>query len=151
MVLSNLVATLINKFLSPFVDELAAEQLKIFTWSGQVKLTDVSVKSNAFDALDLPCVVQHGTIGKIEAAVPWTNIYSEPIVINISDVYVVAVPNTKTKFAAKADEEAEWIFKKQCLENIEKAKKELIEGKLIENLLNLKLKLIFEFSFQNGQ
>lgn len=94
MVLSTLITTIINSFLSPFVDELTAEQLNIFTWSGQVSLTNVSIKPNAFDQLKLPFRIVHGHIGRIYASVPWRNIYAEPIVIKVSDVYAVALPNS---------------------------------------------------------
>lgn len=131
MVLSQLAATLINKFLSPFVDELAAEQLNVFAWSGQVSLKDVSIKRNAFDSLNLPFRVVHGTIGKIQATVPWTNIYTESIVINISDVYIVAIPNAEIRFDPQAEEQYEWDAKKKFLDNIEKTKQQLQEGMLI--------------------
>ena len=94
MVFSSVIATIINRFLSPFVDELTANQLNVFAWSGQVSLVNVSVKPNAFDSLKLPFRIVHGHIGRIDASVPWMNIYTEPIVIKISDVYVVAVPNS---------------------------------------------------------
>ena len=94
MVFSSAAASLINLYLSPYVDEVTANQLNVFAWSGSVSLENVSVKPNAFDSLKLPFRVIHGHIGKIDATVPWMNIYSSPIVINITDVFVLAVPNT---------------------------------------------------------
>lgn len=94
MVFSAAFTSIANRFLSPFVDELAAEQLKIFGWSGKATLSNVSIKPNAFDALKLPFRIVHGHIGHIEASVPWLSIYFDPIVITISDVYVFALPNS---------------------------------------------------------
>lgn len=96
MVLSSVISSLINKFLSPFVDDLAADQLNVFAWSGQVQMTDVSIKQNALDSLNLPFRVVHGHIGRIDATVPWMNIYSGSIIVEISDVYAVAIPNYGT-------------------------------------------------------
>ncbi|KAJ6225422.1 hypothetical protein RDWZM_003967 [Blomia tropicalis] len=125
MVFSSVVASLINKFLSPFVDELTSNQLNVFAWSGKVSLTDVSVKPNAFDSLKLPFRVIHGHIGRIEASVPWMNIYTEPIVIKISDVYVVSIPNSEIKYDEEEEKRYEWNIKKAYLENIELMKQKI--------------------------
>ena len=61
-----------------------------------MKLTNVNIKPNAFDGLKLPFRLVHGHIGSINASVPWLNIYTEPIVIEISDIFAVIVPNNRT-------------------------------------------------------
>ena len=94
MVFESLVANLLNKYLSQFVDELTAKQLNLFAWSGNISLDNIAVKANAFDSLSLPFRVIHGHISRIEASIPWKSLYSSPVVIRLSDVYVVAVPNT---------------------------------------------------------
>ena len=101
MVLSSVIAGLIKKFLSPFVDESTATQLNVFAWSGQVSLSNIQIKPNAFDALKLPFRIVHGHIGSIDAQVPWMNIYSGSIVIKIKDVYVMAVPNSGLFFLSE--------------------------------------------------
>ena len=94
MVFESLVANLLNKYLSEFVDELTAKQLNLFAWNGNISLDNIAVKSNAFDSLNLPFRVTHGHISRIEASFPWKSLYSSPVVIKLSDVYVVAVPNS---------------------------------------------------------
>nr|XP_046914733.1 vacuolar protein sorting-associated protein 13-like [Dermatophagoides farinae] len=125
MVLSNLVTSLMKNFLSPFVEDFNADQLNIFGWSGQFTLSNVNIKPNAFDSLRLPFRVTHGFISQIEAQVPWMNIYTEPIVIRISDVYAVIVPNTEIAYNEKDEKDYEWQLKKSYLENIEQIKQKL--------------------------
>jgi vacuolar protein sorting-associated protein 13A/C len=93
MVFETIVANLLNKYLSQFVDEVTAKQLNLFAWSGTISLDNIKVKPNAFDSLSLPFRVIHGHIGRIEALIPWKALYSSPVVIKLSDVYVIALPN----------------------------------------------------------
>ena len=130
MVFTNVITSIFNRFLSPFVDELTANQLNIFAWSGQATLSNVSIKPNAFDALKLPFRIVHGHIDQIEASVPWMNLYSEPIIIHISDVYVVALPNSEIAFNEMEEKQFEWAIKKSYLEKIERMKQHIKDGKL---------------------
>ena len=90
----------------------------------------MSVKPNAFNALKLPFRIVHGHIGLIDASVPWMNIYSEPILIKISDVFVVAVSNSEVTFNEEEEKQFEWTTKKSYLENIENMKQKIKDGKL---------------------
>jgi len=94
MVFEKVIAGLLNKYLFQFVDELTAKQLNLFAWSGTISLDNIKVKPNAFDSLSLPFRVIHGQIGRIEAVIPWKTLYSSPVVIKLSDVYVIALPNS---------------------------------------------------------
>src|SRR5687768_4854629 len=102
MAFSRVFATIINHYLSPFVDEMTANQLDVFAWSGKVSLLNVSINPNAFDSLKLPFHIVHGHIGLIDASVPLMNIYNDPMAIKIiqidPDVYVVAVPNSEITY-----------------------------------------------------
>lgn len=64
-------------------------------FEGNVLLNNLAIKENAFDALDLPFRVIHGHIGHIEASIPWTSIYTSPVICTLKDVYLIAVPNTR--------------------------------------------------------
>lgn len=131
MVLSNLITSLMKKFLSPFIEDFNADQLNLFGWSGKFSLSNVNIKQNAFDSLRLPFRITHGYIGQIEAEVPWLNIYTEPIIIRINDVNAVIVPNIEVEYDEKEEQEYEWQLKKVYLQNIEliKLKIEEMSGK----------------------
>ncbi|XP_054161337.1 intermembrane lipid transfer protein Vps13-like [Oppia nitens] len=122
MVFESLVANLLNKYLSQFVDELTAKQLNLFAWSGNISLDNIAIKGNAFDSLSLPFRVIHGHIARIECSIPWKSLYSSPVVIKLSDVYVLAVPNAETKYDDPYEELLLWTDKLKQLEKIEEAK-----------------------------
>lgn len=50
------------------------------------------LKKTAFDSFDLPVVVTHGFVGKLKIVIPWTSLDTQPVTLEISDVYFVVVP-----------------------------------------------------------
>lgn len=145
MVLSSVATTIINRFLSPFLDELSANQLKFFGLSGKASLENVSVKPNAFDLLKLPIRVVHSQIGRIDISVPWMNLYTEPIVIKVSDVYLLALPNWEVRYDEEEEELFAWKAKKAALETFESMKQKFKEGKVKKVLQPTKTNLHISF------
>jgi vacuolar protein sorting-associated protein 13A/C len=67
--------------------------LKLFTWNKTFSLHNIEIKTNSFDSLSLPFRVIHGRIGRIEANISWKALFSSPVVIKLSDIYIIALPN----------------------------------------------------------
>lgn len=61
--------------------------------TGKFELKNLSVKENALDALDLPFRIVHGKVGNLSASIPWSSIYTSPVILNMSNILVVAAPN----------------------------------------------------------
>lgn len=129
MVLSRVVTSIINQYLSPFVDDLSSDQLNLFSLSGDISLTDVALKANAFEELKLPLRIVHGNIGRIEISIPWLSLYSAPIQVKVSDVYAVVQPNWEVTLSEKEEKEAQWTRKKATLDSLEQLKQKLKESK----------------------
>ncbi len=129
MVLSSVVTSLINQFLSPFLDEMSADQLSLFSLSGRTTLLNLALKPTALDALKLPVRVVHGTVGRIEVEIPWLSLYSSPITVHVSDVYVVALPNWEVCPTEEEEAAAEWKRKKAALDSLAELKAKLKERK----------------------
>lgn len=82
-------------------------------------MKDLLIKPDAFrKKFDLPINLVYGKLGSIVAKFPWKNIYTQPIVITIEDVYVLAVPNV---------EEKEFDPLKQALEDLATKRAELLK------------------------
>ena len=58
MVLENLVASLIKRYLGPYVKNLNHDQLEINLFKGVVDLEDVEIRSDCLDFLKLPLTVK---------------------------------------------------------------------------------------------
>lgn len=54
-------------------------------------------------------VVYQGYLGKLELQIPWTNLKQQPVIVEISDLFVLAGP--KVAGDVNTDEEAEKVFR----------------------------------------
>lgn len=90
--LASIVNSILKRYLAFLFEDLVLEEV---SFTGKLTMRAVRIKTTAFDALKLPFRVIHGFAGQVNATIPWlVSIYTEPVIIRISDVYVLAVPNT---------------------------------------------------------
>lgn len=90
-----------------------------------------------------------GTIGKVQLQIPWSSLWNQPVIVNIEDVHIVAVPIiTEEKFDEEKNKKLLRALKKKALEDVDK-KRDLIGGPklfteyLITNIIkNLQLNII---------
>ena len=82
-------------------------------WSGQVTLTDLKLRREACYALGLPFSIKAGYIEHVELSIPWNKLGSEPVVLTMDGVYLVAGPLDEG--AAQEDEAAagEWAWSRK--------------------------------------
>lgn len=125
MVFESVIANLLNAYLGHFIDDVNASQLQLGAWKGNVELKNLAIKEDAFASLDLPFKIIHGHIGKLTAIIPWSSLYSSPVKLSLSDVYVVAVPNVLEEYDEEIEIERAWQAKKKQLNLIEMTKKNL--------------------------
>ncbi|CAG5116191.1 unnamed protein product, partial [Candidula unifasciata] len=123
MVFESIVVELINKYLGEFVEDLDKSQLSIGIWSGDVVLKKLNLKESALDHFNIPVKIKAGHLGKLTLKVPWKNLYSEPVVVHIQDIYALTVPNTAVQYDAELDRQAQFAEKQARLAQIEFQKK----------------------------
>ncbi|CAH1112949.1 unnamed protein product [Psylliodes chrysocephalus] len=139
--LEGAVARVLNQLLGKYVVDLDTENLNVGIFSGQVQLTDLKLKPEALYELNLPIEVRVGTIGKIRLQIPWTSLWSQPIIINIEDLHIVAGPIvSKEKFDPEKNKRLTRAAKKKALADLDD--KDILGGPtsfsehLITNILN---------------
>ncbi|KAF7282566.1 hypothetical protein GWI33_002356 [Rhynchophorus ferrugineus] len=123
MVFESVVSQILNKALGSFVENLDGNQLNIGIWGGDVNLKDLVLKSSALNSLDLPIQAVYGKIGNLILKVPWKSIYTQPTVVIVEDIYLLAQPNAQVKYDAEKEEKSIIESKKKEIEKIENAKK----------------------------
>ncbi|CEG72298.1 hypothetical protein RMATCC62417_07879 [Rhizopus microsporus] len=146
--LESVVSTLLNRVLGAYVSNLNYNQLKIGIWSGEVKLRDLKLRREALDKLNLPIDVLEGYLGELTLTIPWNNLRGKPVLIDIKDVYVLAVPRNESSMTTEELAEREHEAKMRKLENaelmmqhieddaIENAKNDTFANQLITRILN---------------
>ena len=60
--------------------------------NGNVELTNMKLKQSLFDSMPIPLKLKFGQIGLIKLKIPVWNLLSQPLVIEIRDVFALAEP-----------------------------------------------------------
>lgn len=123
MVFENVVSQILNKVLGDFVENLDGNQLNIGIWGGDINLKDLVLKSSALNALDLPVQVVYGKIGNLVLKVPWKSLYTQPTIVIVEDIYLLAQPNLQVTYDPVKEDKSIIEARTKEIEKIENAKK----------------------------
>ncbi|XP_068229043.1 intermembrane lipid transfer protein VPS13A-like [Palaemon carinicauda] len=92
------VAGLVNRFFGQYLEDLNTQEVNDALLSGQVNLTNLKIRHDALSFLDiyygspLPIEVKKGIIGRVSLTIPYSSFFTQPVVINIEDVFILATP-----------------------------------------------------------
>ncbi|KAF6135498.1 hypothetical protein GIB67_015351 [Kingdonia uniflora] len=95
--LEDQVAFLLQKYLGNYVRGLNKEALKISVWQGDVELTNMQLKPEALNALNLPVKVKAGFLGSVRLKVPWSRLGQEPVLVYLDRIFILAEPATQVE------------------------------------------------------
>jgi vacuolar protein sorting-associated protein 13A/C len=121
MVFESVLVSVLNRFLSPYVKDLNASQLKVAIWSGEVKLENLTLKENALTQFDVPIRIFNGRIDKLHLKIPWKSLYTDPVVIEVDGVYVICGSEAATKYDPKKEAKENREVKMRKVKEIEEA------------------------------
>ncbi|CAG9562322.1 unnamed protein product [Danaus chrysippus] len=130
------VAGILNRLLGKYVQDLDTEHLNVGIFSGNVNLTDLKLKPEALYELDLPIDVKIGTIGKVNLQIPWSGLYTQPVVVHIEDVLILVGPAiSNSYFDPERERRLTRAAKRKILQDLE-AESEILKGpqNFFENL-----------------
>lgn len=116
--LESVVAGVLNRVLSLYVDNLDTSQLNIGIWNGEILLKNLKLRKAALDKFNLPVEVSEGFMGELKLSVPWSNLSGKPVRVLIENVYLLAVPTSSSGTVAE-DEERSQAAKQEKLINAE--------------------------------
>ena len=57
--------------------------------SGDVLLENLQIKNTLFDNMPLPFKLHYGKVGRIFLDIPMTGIFSKPLKIELSDIFMI--------------------------------------------------------------
>ncbi|KDR17657.1 Vacuolar protein sorting-associated protein 13C [Zootermopsis nevadensis] len=113
------VATILNRYLGKYIQDLDTENLNVGIFSGDVQLTELRLKPEALYELDVPIEVKVGTIGRICLSIPWTGLYTQSVTVSVEDVYVIAGPVVDRPYDPEKEKRLIRAAKKKKLEDLE--------------------------------
>ena len=77
---------LLDQLLGPYIANLSRDKLRVGVWSGNVVFSDLVLRDDALDGLELPVLLTRGSIGRLQLRVPWSRLRSQPIELVLEDV-----------------------------------------------------------------
>ncbi|KAK3737381.1 hypothetical protein QZH41_011519 [Actinostola sp. cb2023] len=120
--LEGLAAWILRTYVGEYVENLNTDQLSIGV--GTVDLHNLPLKKTALRGLDLPLEVKSGFIGHLQLSIPLTRPKSEPWIININKLYLVAGPQQLDQYNEDEEKANVWNRKKKQLDLFEAQWKE---------------------------
>lgn len=115
-----IIAKILNKYLSEYIDAVDYKNLNIGLFSGSVELKNIKIKPSALFQFDLPIDVKYGTIGKLKINLSWRKIMSEAAVLEIEDLFVLCGPFEDKIHDPNKIKEIHDAYKRKKLTEIEK-------------------------------
>ncbi|KAI3625696.1 hypothetical protein CBS9595_001057 [Malassezia furfur] len=112
--LEGVLASVLNRFLSAYVDNLSTNQLNVGIWNGDVKLKNLRLKRTALEKLRLPIDVKEGYLGQLTLFIPWSNLKGKPVRVLIENVSLLASPRGASVELDEAEEEERLQIQKQA-------------------------------------
>ncbi|GFN93642.1 vacuolar protein sorting-associated protein 13d, partial [Plakobranchus ocellatus] len=125
--LEGLAAWVLNTYVGEYVENLNTAQLSIALLQGAVELDNLPLKKDALKSLDIPIEVKTGFIGKITLQIPLRRLRSEPWVISIEKLYLVAGPLSNLQYDEEKEKQTEEEHKQKMLDALE-AKWKIFQG-----------------------
>ncbi|KAF9624988.1 hypothetical protein IFM89_016808 [Coptis chinensis] len=125
--LEDQVANLLQRYLGNYVKGLNKEALKISVWQGDVELTNMQLKPEALNALNLPVKVKAGFLGSVRLKVPWSRLGQEPVLVYLDRIFILAEPATHVEGCSE-----------DALQEAKKSRVREMEIKLLESKQQLK-------------
>lgn len=118
--LKGLAAWVLNTYLGKYLENLNTDQLSIALLQGEVELENIPLKKDALNSFELPLEIRAGFVQKIKVTIPFTRLRSEPWVISIEGLYIVAGPvQLHAEFNEEAEEQNKQFRKLSKLDAIE--------------------------------
>ncbi|ELT97897.1 hypothetical protein CAPTEDRAFT_149660 [Capitella teleta] len=128
--LEGLVAWVLNTYIGEYVENLNTDKLSVGILQGQVDLSNLPLKKDALRNLDLPLEVKSGFIGHISLSIPLRRVRSEPWVITLEKLYLVAGPLKEVKCQREKKKQQDLDRKKARLQELEEKWKVIYSNRL---------------------
>lgn len=88
----SIVSDALASHLGKFIEGLNSDTLNIAIWTGEVALNNLKLKRDLFSEFDIPFIIKNSTIGKLQISIPWRNILSGKIIIRLTNLSVLIIP-----------------------------------------------------------
>ena len=86
------LTNILNSYLGEIVEDLDLDNIGSGALHGDILLIDLKLRPDCLSVLELPLEVKYGSIGKLSLKIPWTNLASSPVTVNIQVRSILTTP-----------------------------------------------------------
>ena len=90
--MESLLVPIVNRILGEYISNLEPKQLEMSLWSGQVKLKNLELRRDMFSQWNIPISVVYGKIDNLMLIIPWNDLRTKPLKIQVGNVYLLCQP-----------------------------------------------------------
>lgn len=93
-----IVQSLIKKLLGEYIETTNNKDIDVGLLSGQVKVKHLKFKEDVFQKMGWPLRIIFGEISNLYLKIPWKNLSSSPVVVEIDGINVLTKLLSEGKF-----------------------------------------------------
>ena len=129
MSISSVVKGLLAKYLGKYIKGLDDDALSM-GWSA-TELDNLELQESLFDDMGLPMVLHKGFVGKLKLVIPWAQLATlssqTKIVVELSDIYAVAIAKADVKYDAEEEARKQISAKEKLVQAFEDQRKKALK------------------------
>jgi vacuolar protein sorting-associated protein 13A/C len=91
----SLVENLISKIMGEYIEGLNKKDIKVGILSGKVEIKNLRLHPQLFHKLGFPFKILIGKIALVKLKIPWKNLQSMPVVVDVDGIYALISPSNK--------------------------------------------------------
>lgn len=88
--LQRLLENILTRYIGAYVQEINHNNLKMSIYSGLIDMSNLALKKNLLQRLNIPIELSAGRIKKLHVTVPWNALSSKPVQIEIEGLQLLA-------------------------------------------------------------
>ncbi|RLN51422.1 hypothetical protein BBJ29_007448 [Phytophthora kernoviae] len=104
--LEKVVESVLEEYVSEWVEGLDSEKMKVALFAGKVEFRDLRMRGAALDKFQLPMKMKSGSVGRLSIKVPWKRLTSQGVKIQVEDVFLVVQPTNLGDAGADEDDDS---------------------------------------------
>lgn len=84
---------ILSDTIGKYVEGISKENLHMGVGSGELEFSNLSLRPDGLEELELPISVVHGKIRTVRLIVPWRHLGSEPVIVHVDGVLAQIIPH----------------------------------------------------------
>jgi hypothetical protein len=99
LMFEKLLEKILSRILGQYVDGISKDQMNVGIWSGNVDISNLRLKQQIIQELNLPFQLKFGMIDNLKMKIPWKNLSTASIQVRIQGIYLLIVPMASSSWA----------------------------------------------------